>query len=90
MSEKEKAQELVEKVKDYVHVYVDNSMLTHHEYTEKILSQSKKIATIVVEEILQEISRGVKRDWVKERKDGEEYIIYWAKVKSEIKNVVFP
>lgn len=88
MSEKEKAQELVEKFKDFVHGYVGSSMLTNTEYPEQILSQAKKVATIVVDEILQEIRYGQKLDWIQERKEGQEYIVYWTKVKSEIQDVV--
>lgn len=88
MSEKEKAQELVEKFKDFVHGYVGSSMLTNTEYPEQILSQAKKVATIVVDEILQEIRQGQKLDWIQERREGQEYIVYWAKVKAEIQDVV--
>ena len=88
MSEKEKAQELVEKFKDFVHGYVGSSMLTNTEYPELILSQAKKVATIVVDEILQEIRYGQKLDWIQERKEGQEYIVYWTKVKSEIQDIV--
>ena len=88
MSEKEKAQELVEKFKDFVHRYVCSSMLTNTEYPELILSQAKKVATIVVDEILQEIRQGQKLDWIQERREGQEYIVYWAKVKAEIQDVV--
>ena len=88
MSEKEKAQELVEKFKDFVHGYVCSSMLTNTEYPELILSQAKKVATIVVDEILQEIRLGQKVDWIQERREGQEYIVYWAKVKAEIQDVV--
>jgi hypothetical protein len=88
MSEKEKAQELVEKFKDFVHGYVGSSMLTNTEYPEQILSQAKKVATMVVDEILFEIRQGQKLDWIQERNEGQEYIVYWAKVKSEIQDVV--
>ena len=88
MSEKEKAQELVEKFKDYVHGYIGSSMLSNNEYPELILSQAKKVATIVVDEILQEIRLGQKLDWIQERREGQEYIVYWAKVKAEIQDVV--
>lgn len=87
MSEKEKAQELVEKFKDFVHGFVGSSMLTNTEYPEQILSQAKKVATMVVDEILFEISQGQKLDWIQERYEGQEYIVYWAKVKAEIQDV---
>lgn len=88
MSEKEKAKELVEKFKDFVHGYIGSSMLTNTEYPEQILSQAKKVATMVVDEILFEIRQGQKLYWIQERKEGQEYIVYWAKVKAEIQDVV--
>lgn len=88
MSEKEKAKELVEKFKDFVHGYVGSSMLTNTEYPERILAQAKKVATMVVDEILFEIRQGQKLDWIHERNEGQEYIVYWAKVKAEIQDVV--
>ena len=87
MSEKEKAQELVEKFKDFVYGYIGSSMLTNTE-SEQILSQAKKVATMVVDEILFEIRQGQKLDWIHERNEGQEYIIYWVKVKAEIQDVV--
>ena len=58
MTPNEKAVELVEKYKDYVHGYVGSSMLTNYEYPEQILSQAKKVAVITVDEILKVISTG--------------------------------
>ena len=87
MSEKEKAQELVDKFKDYVHGYIGSSMLTNTEYPEQILSQAKKVATMVVDEILLETRQGQKLDWIHERNEGQEYIVYWVKVKAEIQDV---
>lgn len=52
MEAKEKAKELVEKYKYYVHGYVGSSMLINHEYPEQILSQAKKAAMIVVDECI--------------------------------------
>ena len=83
MSEKEKAQELVEKFKDFI----GSSMLTNTE-SEQILSQAKKVATMVVDEILFETRQGQKLDWIHERNEGQEYIVYWVKVKAEIQDVV--
>lgn len=71
-----------------VHGYVGSSMLTNTEYSEQILAQAKKVATIVVDEILQEVHHGRKLDWIAERKDGQEYIVYWATVKADIQDVV--
>jgi len=57
------------------------------EYSEQILSHTKKVATMVVDEILLEISHGQKFDWIRERIGGEEYIVYWTKVRFEIQNI---
>lgn len=88
MNEKEKAQELVEKFKDYVHGYLGSSMLTNTEYPEVILMQAKKVAMMVVDEIMQEVQNGQRLDWITEREKGREYVIYWASVRAEILNVV--
>lgn len=84
MTEKEKAEELVEKFKNYVNGYIGSSMLTNYEYPGQVLLQAKKVSTIVVDEILQEISYNRKLDWIHERKEGQEYIVYWKNVKKEI------
>ncbi len=52
MNAQEKAHSLVEKFKNYVHVYVGSSMITNYEYPEQILSQAKKAAMIVVDECI--------------------------------------
>lgn len=88
ISEKEKAQELVEKYQCFVHGYVGSSMLTNDEYPEQRLSRAKKLATMIVDEILQEISHGMRVDWIREREGGQDYIVYWAKVKAEIQDVI--
>lgn len=84
MTAKEKANELVEKFKGFVNGYIGSSMLTNDEYPEIILTKSKKIATIVVDEILQEVHYGQRLDWIKERRGGEEFTPYWQQVKLEI------
>ncbi len=76
MLPKEKAQELVHKFKYYV-----------HGYSEKNLSQAKTVARMVVDEILSEVAHGKRLDWIQERKDGQEYIVYWTQVKTEIDHV---
>jgi len=58
MTPKEKAIELVEKYKDYVHGYVGSSILTNYEYPSQILAQAKKVALITVDEMLKVISTG--------------------------------
>ena len=56
MKPKEKAQQLVENFKDYVHGYVGSSMLTNYEYPEQILAQAKKVAEITVYEIIEQLN----------------------------------
>lgn len=84
MTAKEKANELVEKFKGFVNGYIGSSMLTNDEYPERILTKAKKIAIIVVDEILQEVHYGQRCDWIKERQGGEEFTSYWKSVKQEI------
>jgi len=103
MTPKEKAQELVDKFKDYVHGYVGSSMLTNHEYPEQILAQAKKVAIITVDEILKQFD-GLHKpeycvfDGIGERKftfDGEykehmtgyDMVAYWEQVKAELKAI---
>jgi molybdenum cofactor biosynthesis enzyme MoaA len=76
MSAKEKAVELIEKYKDYVHGYVGSSMLTNHEYPEQILSQAKKCALIAVELKLD----GMEQDSFR----SESQFDYWQQVKQEL------
>jgi len=72
----EKAEELVNKYKNYVHGYVGSSMLTNYEYPDQILSQAKKCATICVDEIiLNYVTYGLQTG-----------IYYWEEVREEIKN----
>jgi len=86
MNAKDKAKELVEKYKYYVHGYVGSSMLTNHEYPEQILSQAKKCALIAVDEILKVLdSEWTKLDFWVEELSGT--IHYWQQVKSEIEKL---
>lgn len=81
MTPKEKAQELIDKFKDYVHGYIGGSMLSNYEYPEQILAQAKKCALIVVDVIL--IDCGAK-DWLGDvEANGKNY---WEEVKKEIIN----
>lgn len=100
MNTKDKAQELVDKFKDYVHGYVGSSMLTNHEYPEQILAQAKKVAIITVDEILKQFD-GLHKpeycafDCIGERKftfeseypehmTGYDMVEYWENVKVQI------
>ena len=86
MSEKEKAVELIEKFKNYVHGYIGSSMLTNTEYPEQILAQAKAVAEITVDEIL---------NFMKLEDDdsgtccnaNSKWINYWIGVKREIYNL---
>ena len=80
MTPKEKANELVEKYKPYVHGYVGSSMLTNYEYPEQILSQAKKAALIAVNEILLFLS-------LQMGFYDEKAVKYFEEVKQEIENL---
>jgi len=91
MKPKEKAQQLVENFKDYVHGYVGSSMLTNYEYPEQILAQAKKVAEITVYEIIEQLN--IMWDTFN---DAEilgsanhtlSKIKYWEEVKEEITNL---
>lgn len=86
MTPKEKAQDLVNTFKYYVHGYIGSSMLTNYEYPDQILSQAKKVANIVVDEIIFEIKHNIHLDWMPTRKTGEDFVEYWTQVKEEIEN----
>lgn len=86
MSPEEKAKYLIQKFTPFVHGYIGSSMLSNFEYPEQILSQAKKVATFVVDEILHEVKYGVNLDWLPERKGGEDFLEYWENVKKEITN----
>lgn len=84
MSPQEKAQELVDKFKDYVHGYVGSSMLTNYEYPEQILSQAKKASLIAVEEAEKsEYNVLTKFGFVTEKYTSD----YWQLVKDEIERL---
>ena len=75
MTPKEKAQELISKF-----------LIYHLSYNDQLYC-AKECALIVVDEILSEIRQGMRLDWIHERDEGQDYIVYWAKVKSEITNL---
>lgn len=87
MIPKEKAMQLVEIYKDYVHGYVGSSMLSNTEYPEQILSQAKKAATVVAEQVLLSFN-----EFMDSRKNFRHELEidaerYWLAVKSEIENL---
>lgn len=74
MTPKEKAKELVDRYKNFVHGYVGSSFMTGHEYPEQILNQAKKVARITVEEIQKfGAEQGLR-----------EPMMYWNSVEKEI------
>lgn len=79
MTPKEKAKELVDKFKDYVHGYVGSSMLTNCEYPDQIISQAKKASMIAVDEIINaEFYKGI---------PNPHYLLpieFWIEVKLEL------
>lgn len=87
LTEEEKAKELVNKFKDYVHGYIGSSMLTNTEYPEQILAQAKKAAIIVVDEIISETGPGKMLNWLSWNQSGTVYINYWEKVREEINKI---
>ncbi len=84
MTYQEKAQELIEKYKDYVHGYVGSSMLTNTEYPDQIERQAKQCAIIAVDEII-EATKKRQLHW---RANTLEFDIvyseYWQQVKNEL------
>ena len=86
MSPKQKAQQLINKFKDYVHGYIGSSMLSNTEFPELILDRTKILTHTVIDEIIRELHHGQEMDWIKERVDGQEYITYWNEVKLEVEN----
>ena len=86
MNPEAKAKYLIEKLKPFVHGYIGSSMLSNFEYPDQLLSQAKKVATFIVDEILDEVKYGVKFEWLPERKGGEDFLEYWENVKKEITN----
>ena len=74
MTPKEKALELYNKFRNEIPVMSANV-------------RGKRIALIAVDEIIGEISTNRKFDWINERNGGEEFIVYWKEVKSEIEKL---
>jgi len=83
MTPKEKAVELVEKFKEYVHGYVGSSMLTNYEYPEQILSQAKKCASMMVDEIIKS-NPMIEFGCTDSGTEYKENTDYWYDVKEEI------
>lgn len=80
MTPKDKAIELVENSKNYVHGYVGSSMLTNYEYPDQILSQAKKVATIICDEVIATHSNIIALGGY----SSERTKAYWNEIKEEI------
>lgn len=77
MTPKEKAKELVDKLKDHVNPYIGSGMLSNTHDDSAILYQAKQCALIAVDEILKIFNL---LEW-----DGN--IKYWQQVRIEIENI---
>ena len=100
MTPKEKAQELTDKFKCYVHGYIGSSMLSNHEYPDQIVSQAKNASLIVVNEIINMFDRLHKPEYCSfdsigergftyegectDRMTGYDMADYWEEVKLEL------
>lgn len=84
MTAKEKANQLVDRMKQYVHGYVGSSMLTYREYPEQILEQAKKVANIIVDEC---INCSQYKSHIQFSVPEIETTEYWLSVKHEIERV---
>lgn len=62
--------------------------MTPKEKTENLINKFivKECALFVVNEIIDEIKIGKRMDWIHERKDGEEFLVYWYAVKESLFN----
>jgi hypothetical protein len=87
MTPKEKANQLVEQFKNYVHGYVGSSMLTNHEYPEQIFSQAKKAAMIVVGECINATQYEAHIQFSVPEIETTEY---WIKVRTELEALTEP
>lgn len=84
MTPKEKANQLVARMTQYVHGYVGSSMLTNTEYPEQILEQAKKAAMIVIDEC---INCSQYKSHIQFSVPEIETTEYWLSVKDEIGRV---
>ena len=87
MIPKEKAVELIEKFKKYVHGYVGSGVLTNHEYPDQVLKQAKKVAVLCAREVLASSpSLPILSEAGSFVNDIEESTEYWIEVLTEIEN----
>lgn len=87
MDSKEKARELVNKYKDYVHGYVGSSMLSNTEFQDVILSNAKKLVIEFVNEIIDTSMTGYLINDSKVAEFQVKMRDYWVEVKKEIEKI---
>ena len=85
MTPKEKARQLFELHKDYVHGYIGSSMLTNTEYPEQIISQAKKAAAIGINELIKEAKTNYYTVRFKRCKLSDRE--YWQAVLNELERI---
>lgn len=85
MTPKERANELVDKYKNYVTGYIGSSMLINHEYPEQILKNAIQCALIAVEEIDGAITKTLDHTIITHNQIKE--LDYWQEVKNELKQL---
>lgn len=85
MTPKEKARQLFDLHKDYVHGYVGSSMLTNTEYPEQIISQAKKAAAIGINELIKEAKTNYYTVRFKRCKLSDRE--YWIAVLNELEKI---
>lgn len=84
MTPKEKAIDLVDKYKKYVHGYVGSSMLSNHEYPEQIVARAKKAAIVAVDELINQMPSVYVTD---DEEIDSGHRQYWEEVKQEIEKL---
>lgn len=87
MKPQEKAIELIDKYKQFVHGYIGSSMLTNYEYPEQILSQAKKCSLITVDQLLELNVFWISPEMLKANPDihkVEDTFEFWEEVKKII------
>lgn len=85
MTPKEKARQLFDQHKDYVNGYVGSSMLTNTEYPEQIISQTKKVAAIGLNELIKEAKTNYYTVRYKRCKLSDKE--YWIAVLNELEKI---
>lgn len=84
MTTQEKANQLVEKFSLIMEVGLANTEEELAKYFEK---KAVEFTNIVVDEIITDLKNEKRINWLHDRKGGEEYIVYWEKVKEALSNI---